>query len=215
MSILTKPYEIGVYADKIVNGSFVEERLGVIGSNEMIYQGRAIEPMLTRNVNGQNKLTFKMYKKFVDTMTGEKVNNPFCDWLISERKVKLKYGKTPTGEDRWYDFIIKDINENSTDYLYTYSLEDANVQELSKNGFGITLDAKLMNNIGDSGELATYVMSETDWTVDADVAVEAVEEALVYLVAPTGTMAYHLIDQTKENQKAGVTVAAQQTNVGG
>jgi hypothetical protein len=194
MSILTKPYEIGVYADKIVNGSFVEERLGVIGSNEMIYQGRAIEPMLTRNVNGQNRLTFKMYKKFVDTMTGEKVDNPFCDWLISERKIKLKYGKTAEGQDRWYDFIIKDISENSQDYLYTYSLEDANAQELSKNGFGVTLDAKLMNNIGDSGELASYVMAETDWTVEADVAVEAVEESLVYLVMPADTPIKHIKD---------------------
>jgi hypothetical protein len=68
-------------------------------------------------------------------MTGEKVSNPFSDWLVSERKIKLCY------ENKWYDFIIKDIIENSSNYLYTYQLEDALVQELSKNGFGITLDA--------------------------------------------------------------------------
>jgi hypothetical protein len=68
-------------------------------------------------------------------MTGEKVSNPFSDWLVSERKIKLYY------ENKWYDFIIKDIIENSSNYLYTYQLEDALVQELSKNGFGITLDA--------------------------------------------------------------------------
>jgi hypothetical protein len=60
-----------------------------------------------------------MYKHYVDNMTGEKVENPFCDWLVSERKVKLEY------DGKWYDFIIKDINENSSNYLYTYSLEDA------------------------------------------------------------------------------------------
>jgi hypothetical protein len=85
----------------------------------MIYQGRALEPTLIRNVNGVKKLSFKMYKHFIDNATGEKVTNKFSDWLISERKVKLFY------EEKWFDFIIKDINENSSNYLYTYSLEDA------------------------------------------------------------------------------------------
>jgi hypothetical protein len=88
-----------------------------------------------------------MYKKYIDPISGEKVYNPFVDWLISERKVKLYY------EDKWYDFIIKDINENSADYLYSYSLEDAQVQELSKNGFGVTMDAALKNNMGNAAYL--------------------------------------------------------------
>jgi hypothetical protein len=96
---------------------------------------RALEPTLLRNVNGTKNLTFKMYKRYTDTITGEEVENPFCDWLINERKIKLKYN------DIWYDFILKDVDENSSNYLYSYSLEDALVQELSKNGFGITLDA--------------------------------------------------------------------------
>jgi hypothetical protein len=116
-----------------------------------------------------------MYKYYTDTMTGEKVKNPFIDWLISERKIKLKYGKHINSEglevDTWYDFIIKDISENSSNYLYTYQLEDANVQELSKNGFGVTLDAALMNNIGTAAELGAYVMEQTDWSVDGDVTV--------------------------------------------
>jgi hypothetical protein len=157
MSILKKPYEIAVYDDVLIDGKFQEVRLGIIGSDKMLSQSRAIEPNLIRNVNGQNKFSFKMYKRYIDTATGEKVYNPFVDWLISERKVKLKY------EDKWYDFIVKDIGENSADYLYTYQLEDANALELSKNGFGITLDADLMNNIGDSVSLGRQVMAETDW----------------------------------------------------
>jgi hypothetical protein len=61
-----------------------------------------------------------MYKHFIDTTTGEKVDNPFIEWLISERKVKLKYEKDEDGNDIWYDFIIKDVVENSSNYLYTY-----------------------------------------------------------------------------------------------
>jgi hypothetical protein len=119
MSILVKPYEISVWQDVWQGDKFVEQRLCVIGSNEMLYQGRALEPTLTRNVNGTKKLSFKMYKHFVDNTTGEKVDNPFSDLLISERKIKLKY------DDIWYDFIVKDISENSSNYLYTYQLEDA------------------------------------------------------------------------------------------
>ena len=103
MSILVKPYEISVWDDiwdstaDSGKGKFIEKRLGIIGSNKMTYQGRVIEPTLTRNVNGTKRLSFKMYKHFIDNITGEKVGNPFSDWLISERKVKLKYGKTKEG----------------------------------------------------------------------------------------------------------------------
>jgi flavodoxin len=85
-----------------------------------------------------------MYKYFIDNETGIRVENPFIGWLVNERKVKLKYGTYIDAQgqtqDRWYDFIIKNIDENSADYLYSYQLEDALVQELSKNGFGITLN---------------------------------------------------------------------------
>jgi hypothetical protein len=80
----------------------------------MVAQCRVIEPSLTRNINGSKKLTFKMYHKYVDTITGEEVINPFSKWMISERKVKLYY------EDKWYDFVIKNIVENSSTHLYTY-----------------------------------------------------------------------------------------------
>jgi hypothetical protein len=60
-----------------------------------------------------------MYAQYIDNATGEKTKNPFVDWLVSEGKVKLKYG------DKWFDFIVKDISENSSTYLYTYQLEDA------------------------------------------------------------------------------------------
>jgi hypothetical protein len=114
MSNLIKPYTISVWDDVWEGDKFVEKRLGVIGSDKMMAQCRAIEPNLTRNVNGSKKLTFKMYHKYIDTMTGEEVTNPFSKWLISERKVKLYY------EDKWYDFVIKNIVENSSTHLYTY-----------------------------------------------------------------------------------------------
>jgi hypothetical protein len=211
MAILKKPYIIAVYEDRpIADGGFTEKRLSIIGSDTMKGQNKALEPNLIRNVNGQNKFSFKMYKKYIDNATGKEVINPFVTYLVSERKVKLKY------ENKWYDFIIKDITESSSNYLYTYSLEDANVQELSKNGFGVTLDAELMNNIGSAGELGNYVMEETDWVVsDSDVIVQTVDEALVYVRLPQNTLAYHLRDQVEGQGSVGVTTDEERVDLGG
>ena len=120
MSILNRPYEISVWDDVLgVDGKFTEKRLGIIGSDKMLSQSRALKPQLGRNVNGTKSFQFEMYRFYVDNITGERVENPFIGWLISERKVKLHY------KGKWHDFIIKDIAENSATHLYTYKLEDA------------------------------------------------------------------------------------------
>jgi hypothetical protein len=58
------------------------------------------------------------------------------------------------------------------------------VQELSKNGFGVTLDAKLMNNLGTVEKLATEVLKETDWFIECEKFVERIEDNLVYVLLP-------------------------------
>jgi hypothetical protein len=191
MSILIKPYEITIWEDILLDGKVVEKRIGIIGSDKMLSQSKVIEPVLTKNVNGTKKLTFKMYKKYIDNITGEEVINPFFDFLVNERKVKLYY------ENKWYDFIIKEISETSINYLYSYSLEDALVLELSKNGFGVTLDANLMNNIGDAKELASYTLKETDWSAESEVFVQTIDDALVYLTFPKNFSGkvYRVFDQ--------------------
>jgi hypothetical protein len=164
MGILKKPYEITVWEDiwDSGKGKFIEQRIGIIGADSMQYQGRAIEPNLTRNANGTKKFTFKMYKHFIDNVTGETIDNPFSDWLVSERKVKLYYNS------KWYDFIVKNISETTDKYLYSYQLEDALVQELSKNGFGVVLDDSNNNNSGNVQYLAEKVLEDTDWDVEAE-----------------------------------------------
>lgn len=203
MSILRKPYEISVWDDvwSTTDSKFVEQRLGIIGSSEMESQSRAIEPELTRNVNGTKKFSFKLYKRYKDNITGETVENPFYGWLANERKVKLNYDGT------WYDFVIKNISEPSSNYLYTYQLEDANVQELSKNGFNFIFDAELQNNLGTSEELAAKLLEGTDWDVgNCDVPVQTIDEALVYLrvVKEGGITATQITDQPENNQGNGI-----------
>ena len=193
MSNLNRPYEISVWDDILEGEEFVEKRLGVIGSDKMLSQSRALNPQLGRNVNGTKTFQFEMYRYYTDNITGKRVENPFSGWLISERKVKLKYA------GKWHDFIIKDISENSSTYLYTYKLEDAAVIELSKNGFGVILD-ELNNNLGNPKTLAERVLEDTDWKVKSEVVVQKVEDALVHVTIPVGTMVVHLLDQTNLNE---------------
>ena len=217
MSILRKPYEISIWDDiwDVGQQKFVENRYAIIGSNTMQSQNRVLEPNLTRNVNGTKKLTFKMCKRYKDNITGETIINPFVEQLVSERKVKLNYN------NEWYDFIVKNIQEDSSNYIYTFQLEDALVNELSKNGFGVVLDDTLQNNSGTAQELASSILKDTDWTVDtssSDVLVQTIEEPLVYITIPDGTKAYHVLDPQKSNSGAcleGVTVDAEEVDVGG
>ena len=201
---LNANYEISVWLDKLGDdGQFHEERICVIGSDSMQFQGRAIEPILTRNINGEKNFSFKMYKQFVDDITGEKVDNPFSEYLINEAKIKLHY------EDKWYDFYIKNVVENSSTYLYSYDLADASVQELSKNGYGVTFDAKLMepSNLGTVKELARRTIGIDDaaaddalgdggWKIESEVFVERVQDNLVYLKTTQEIEAVWVKDQT-------------------
>ena len=211
MSYLTKDYEISVWEDEWSSTTgFTEKKLAVIGSNTMTSQARVFSPQLVKNTNGTKTLTFKLYKKFIDNVTGEKVHNPFYDYLIAERKVKLKY------KGEWHDFLVKNIIENSADYLYTYQMEDAFVHELSKNGFDVVFDEKTNNNIGTARELGTAALQGTDWTVESDLIIQTSEESLVYVQLPdigTMTAATNILDsanmtETDVEFAPGLTVLA-------
>lgn len=196
MESLKQPYEISVWDDvwDSENNKYIEKRVAIIGSNTMTSQNRALEPKLIRNVNGTKKLEFKMCKRYKDNVTGERVVNPFADYLISERKVKLKY------DGDWFDFIVKNIDESSKDYIYSYQLEDALVNELSKNGFGVILDKEQQNNTDTAQVLAERILEGTGWKVESDFLVETEIENLVYINLPKDTKYHRIHDQTDKTK---------------
>lgn len=165
-------YEISLWEDRLVPQTgkgqsivpehYEEEKVCIIGSDTMTSQARALEPKLVRNVNGTNKLTFKLYYTYIDNETGKRIQNPFISLLVNERKVKCKW------EDQWYDFVIKGIQEDSNGKTITYTCEDLYINELSKTGFSLEFDQKLNNNQGTAQELAKKVLEGTDWAVDTD-----------------------------------------------
>lgn len=178
-------YEISLWEDRLVPQTgegqsivpehYEEEKVCIIGSDTMTSQARALEPKLVRNVNGTNKLTFKLYYTYIDNETEKRIQNPFTSLLVNERKVKCKW------EDQWYDFVIKGVQEDSNGKTITYTCEDLYINELSKTGFSLEFDQKLNNNQGTAQELAKKVLEGTDWVVDtnnSDHILQTIEEPL-------------------------------------
>jgi hypothetical protein len=61
-----------------------------------------------------------MYYQYVDFETGKKVYNPFNKYMVNERKIKLRLGKPGSGA-KWFDFVIKQIQEDSESKAFTYT----------------------------------------------------------------------------------------------
>lgn len=164
MAIIKKPYEISVWDEKLgENGQKTEIKRAIIGAHDMSYIGRATSPKLTKNLNGTHTLTFQMPSKFFDSAIGEYVHNEFCDNVFNERKIKLQY------DGEWYEFYVKNITENKQfkSIMYQYTCEDAFIDELSRNGYGITFDTELYNNVEEIGTFTEIILDDSIWEYDA------------------------------------------------
>ena len=141
---------------------YKEKKLCVIGSNTMSAPVRAVKPKLVSKVNGENTLTFTVYSHYWDEDVQKLQWNPFMMYLTNERKVKLKY------DGKWYDFIIKNISEDSSSKAFTYTCKDLFVNELSKTGFELEFDNELGNNMGNLPTLAEKILEGSDWQLKSD-----------------------------------------------
>ncbi len=166
MSVKKDRYEISLWKDYIVAASgnipehYEESKIAIIGSDSMTSQFRAIEPKLVENINGTNVFTFKMFYTCIDNETGEKINNPFLNLLVNERKIKVLW------KGKWYDLVIKSCQEDSSGKSITYTCKDLYINELSKNGFNLEFDTELKNNQGTVQELAEKILDGSDWKLN-------------------------------------------------
>lgn len=166
MSVKKDKYEISLWEDYIVAASgnipehYEESKIAIIGSDSMTSQFRAIEPKLVENINGTNVFTFKMFYTCIDNENGEKINNPFLNLLVNERKIKVLW------KGKWYDLVIKSCQEDSSGKSITYTCKDLYINELSKNGFNLEFDTELENNQGTVQELAEKILDGSDWKLN-------------------------------------------------
>ena len=201
MDIIKKPYEVSLWEDiltfKYQDGSETEEKienghgpvvaqyykerlLCIIGSDTMNTPVRAVQPKLVSNVNGENTLTFNMYSHYYDSEQEEFFDNPFVGLLVNERKVKLRYGALGAEDTKWYDLIIKNIQESSDNKTYTYTAKNLFINELSKSGFNLEFHQDLENNMGNIEYLAEEVLRESDWKLkpSGEILKQTLEEPL-------------------------------------
>jgi hypothetical protein len=89
--------------------------------------------------------------------------------IFNERKVKLRTGAENSAEAKWYDLVIKDIQEDSERKVYTYTAKDLFINELSKSGFNLEFNIELGNNTKTLGEFAEEVLSESDWKLESSI----------------------------------------------
>jgi hypothetical protein len=116
-----------------------------------------------RNINGSSTLTFSVYSQYYDEETGDFVDNPFVKMLVNERKIKIRDGLP--GSCKWYDLIIKNIQEDSESKTFSYTAKDQFVNELSKTGFDLEFAPELENNTGTVVQLGERILEDSDWKV--------------------------------------------------
>ena len=172
--MLLKPYELSVWEEELDKSGeyYKENKIAVIASSTLDTPEAAHSLVLHKNVNGETTLTFSIQYRYFDPMSEEMVVNPFAQYLVNERKVKLKY------DDQWYDFIIRNHVETTDGMTWNITAEDAFVLELSKNGYSVELNTELNNNLGTAAELAEEVLKGTDWKVRSDTLIQLIEEPL-------------------------------------
>lgn len=160
MALKKRPYELSIWTEKLnKNNSKIEEKGAIIGAHDMTFLGRATDITLTRELKGTNSLTFQMPDSYYDFKTGEFVHNELIDALYVESKVKLHY------RNQWYEFFVKKISEKKTlkSVIKTFTCSDAFIDELSRNGYGITFDTELYNNVEELGTFTSEILDDSIW----------------------------------------------------
>lgn len=190
MELLKKPYEISLWDDvlifeyengensenKIVEGNgavvkqyYKEQKNCTIGSDTMTAPIRAVNPKLVSNLNGTNVFTFELNSHYYDEEVDKFIPNPFTYLLFNEKKIKVRHGAIGSPETKWYDLVIKEVQEDSEKKVFTYTAKDQFVNELSKTGYELVFDDKLENSTGTVNELGRNILSGSDWQIENDI----------------------------------------------
>lgn len=160
MAIQKRPYELSVWVEKL-NGSNskIEEKGVIIGAHDMSYPGKATNIVLKREIKGTNTLTFQLPDRYFDSLKGEYVRNEFADLIAPETKLKLFY------KDRWFEFFVKKVDDKKQfkSYMKSFTCTDAFIDELSRNGYGITYDTDLYNNVEEIGTFTEETLEDSIW----------------------------------------------------
>lgn len=186
-----KHYELSIW-EETADESY---KLFTIASDTMDSPMAAYNIVRNKKVNGEIILTFSMNTRYFDETTGEFEQNPYLPYLINERAIKLKQ-ETIKEEIKWFDFIIKDVQQDSQSGVYNFTAKEQYVQELAKNGFSLEFSKEQRNNTDTAPALAKRILEGTNWKVDdGDFLLEYSEEPVWKCSLTTEKLVYFLNDK--------------------
>lgn len=160
MSIQKQEYELSIWYETLdENGIVSETKDLIIAAHDMNYLGAAKNLILQTKLNGTHELSFEMPDRFFDSAMGDYVHNEFVDRIFNESKLKLYY------RGNWYEFVIKSVSDTKhfKSYMKKYTCTDSFIEELSRNGYGITFDTELHNNVDEIGILSREILEDSVW----------------------------------------------------
>lgn len=189
-----------------------EKKIAVLASSNIKTPYDIYDINITKNITGEKTLTFKIADVIIEN--GVKKEHPFLALLSAERLIKIRegapyeefpidkditdlelinsienYHQLEDNEDKWSDFIIKTIDEDSTGHIKTYTCKETYVNTLGKNGWSITFDNELENNFGTLEELTKTTLKGSNWEYDNTSYIPIVTQAeqLFYYTIPSGS----------------------------
>lgn len=180
MSLIKTEYRIERWKDVYSGGIWSEQKVLVLGADDMTAECRAYNPILDINITGEMTLSFEMVSKYFDSSTGDYVDNYMLPWVFNESKIKLycpQYGNDVN--NGWFDFVVKErTDKRGKNLSYEFKCEYLPLNELRRTGQNLVFNTELSNNIGTLDELARKVLERTEWGLDTTIAnlTEYVEE---------------------------------------
>lgn len=158
-----KQYELSLWQTSLINNNKTEEKILILSSHSMDFNGAAANIKLTRKTNGSNSLEFELPTKVLNKNTGEMEENYFTNKIFNEQKVKLKLQECSGVE--WFEFYIKEIVKKRAFQGHTLLIkcQDSNIDELSRNGYGITFNNELSNSVEEIGTFVETILENSQW----------------------------------------------------
>lgn len=162
-TVIKENYEISVWRDVYemrageTEATWHEDKIAIIGSNTRTDTARALNPVLTVDIYGQETFKFDIYSKYYDE-DGAQVENPYLNLLINEAKVKVKF------RGKWHDFIIKEVGEvHGSNFIVSYSCQSLAIYELGKSGYEIDFSEGQNNNVQTASEFMRTTLDGSGW----------------------------------------------------
>lgn len=155
---------------EFTNGLFVDKRVCEIASDTSEFQGQANNIKFYTKIDGTHELTFNLPRYYFNEETGKNEINQLVELVVNKSKLEL-IKEDSNGELKSFFMVVNskdDSNENGV-LSYSYTCTDAFIEELSKNGYGLSFSDEVDGGgLGTIHELSNKITDNTDWTYRGD-----------------------------------------------